>query len=108
MTPLGWIDFFFGGAIGLLKTAFLFWILCFALSVFPLGINKMTLHRSMVFQTYKRLPGYLKPAGLARLRETLKIDSFPAIRPQMLNKGRRREPPREPQEKNNDSAANVI
>jgi membrane protein required for colicin V production len=108
LTPLGWIDHLFGGAIGLLKTVFLFWILCCAFAMFPLGINKMILHRSTIFQTYKKLPGFLKPAGLARLRETLKINPFPAMHPQMREKNRHGKLPWEPREKNADSTANEI
>lgn len=109
LTPLGWIDHLFGGAIGFLKTVFLFWILCFAFAMFPLRIDKMILHRSTVFQIYKKLPGCLKPAGLIRLRKTLNIDPFPAVHPQTPKNGRRGALPwAPPQEKNADSTTNEI
>jgi membrane protein required for colicin V production len=108
LTPLGWIDHLLGGAIGLLKTVFLFWILCFAFAMFPLSMDKIILHRSTVFHIYKKLPEFLKPAGLARLRKTLKIDPFPTMHPHMLNKGHSGERPWGPQERNADSPANVI
>jgi hypothetical protein len=69
----------------------------------------MILHRSTVFQIYKKLPECLKPAGLARLRKTLNIDHFPAVHPQTPKNGRRGALPwAPPQEKNADSTTNEI
>jgi hypothetical protein len=87
LTPLGWIDSLFGGVLGLLKAVILFWMLCLAFTIFPFGIDKLALHRSMVFQTYKKLPGIVKLPGLNKLRETLKIDPLPDLHSRILKKG---------------------
>jgi uncharacterized membrane protein required for colicin V production len=109
LTPFGWIDSFFGGLIGLIKTVIVFWMLCLAFSMFPFTLNKLTLHGSMVFQTYKNLPRSLQLSGLTGLRGLLKPGSVPpAHRPTPPNKRNHESPAGEHEEKNDDSAQNVI
>jgi membrane protein required for colicin V production len=109
LTPLGWIDHLFGGIFGLLKAGFLFWVLCLAFSFFPLGLDKLTLRHSRVYQTYQSLPAFLKPSGLSRLRETLKIGPSPASLHNLRKIGRTgARPAAKPQEKGAESGANEI
>ena len=72
LTPLGWIDYLFGGAIGLTKTVLIFWIICLSLSAFPLSRPKLNVNRSFVFQTYKNLPRSLRLDGITAVRDALK------------------------------------
>jgi membrane protein required for colicin V production len=104
LTPLGWIDSLFGGVIGLLKTFTFFWMLCLGFTLFPFTISKLTLHHSLVFQTYRKLPGCLKLSGLAELRGMLKIDPVPATQHHSLKK----EHAGETLERRGDSTAKVI
>ncbi len=72
LTPLGWVDGFFGGVIGFLKTVLIFWVICLSLAVFPPGSFILRLHRSLVFQTYKKLPPGMKLSGVAGVRNLFK------------------------------------
>jgi membrane protein required for colicin V production len=72
LTPLGWIDGLFGGIIGLTKTILIFWILCLSLSSFPLSRPMLDANRSVLFQTYKRLPSSVKLDGITAMRNRLK------------------------------------
>jgi uncharacterized membrane protein required for colicin V production len=72
LTPLGWIDYFFGGAIGLVKAVFIFWIICLTFASFPGTLKKTKVDHSLVFSTYERLPRTLKNDAILRLRDTLK------------------------------------
>ncbi|MCU0608623.1 MAG: CvpA family protein, partial [Chitinispirillaceae bacterium] len=51
LTPLGWVDYSFGGAIGLCKAVILFWIVCLSLSAFPASRAKLNMNRSTVYLT---------------------------------------------------------
>ncbi len=104
LTPLGWIDSLLGGVIGLLKTFTLFWMLCLGFTLFPFAISKLTLHHSLVYQTYRKLPGCLKMSGLTQLREMLKIDTVPAMQHHPLKK----ENPGELPERSGNTKANAI
>jgi membrane protein required for colicin V production len=72
LTPLGWVDYLFGGALGLTKTLLIFWIICLSLSAFPLSRPKLNVKGSLVFQTYKKLPPYLSLDGISKVRAALK------------------------------------
>jgi membrane protein required for colicin V production len=72
LTPLGWIDSFFGGAIGLAKAAFIFWVICLSCASFPLGKFTREVHHSIVFQMYDKLPPGMKFSGVANLRALFK------------------------------------
>jgi uncharacterized membrane protein required for colicin V production len=72
LTPLGWADYFFGGAIGLAKAVLIFWVICLSLASFPPSKFILGLHRSFVFQTYKKLPPAIKLAGVTKIRALFK------------------------------------
>jgi uncharacterized membrane protein required for colicin V production len=72
LTPLGWFDYLFGGAIGFAKVAIIFWVVCLSCSTFPLAIKRMHLDRSFVFTAYTKLPKSLKFDGIAKFRDSLK------------------------------------
>jgi len=72
LTPLGWADHVFGGAIGLLKAAIIFWVICLSISSFPASAARLHANRSIVYKTYKTLPNALKLEDLLRLRNSLK------------------------------------
>jgi uncharacterized membrane protein required for colicin V production len=72
LTPLGWFDYVFGGAIGLLKVLIIFWVVCLSFSTFPLTIKRMHLTRSTVYTTYTKLPGTLKAGEILRVRNSFK------------------------------------
>jgi uncharacterized membrane protein required for colicin V production len=74
LTPLGWVDFFFGGAIGLVKCALIFWVVCLSLAAVPQSKFILGLQRSMVFQTYKKLPPVIQRAGITKIRSMIKRD----------------------------------
>jgi uncharacterized membrane protein required for colicin V production len=72
LTPLGWVDYFFGGTIGLFKCAFIFWVICLSLASVPPSKFILGLHRSVVFQTYQKLPPVIKRAGITKVRVMFK------------------------------------
>jgi membrane protein required for colicin V production len=72
LTPLGWADYLFGGTIGLLKAAIIFWVVCLSLSSFPASASRLHANRSLVYKTYKQLPGTMKLADMMKLRNSLK------------------------------------
>jgi len=74
LTPLGWIDYLFGGAIGLIKAVFIFWVTCLSFASFPATVKKMKVNNSIVFTAYKKLPPTFKVDALLTLRHSLKKD----------------------------------
>ena len=64
----------FGGTIGLLKAAIIFWVVCLSISSFPAGASQLHANRSFVYKAYKTLPGGLKINHLLKLRNSLKKD----------------------------------
>ena len=72
LTPLGWVDRFFGGTIGFVKTVFIFWVICLSFASFPATLKKMKVNRSIVFTTYKKLPSTLKLDAMLEIRDSLK------------------------------------
>jgi uncharacterized membrane protein required for colicin V production len=72
LTPLGWVDYFFGGAIGLFKAVFIFWVICLSFASFPATMKKMNVNRSHVFTMYKKLPCALKLDAMLRIRDSMK------------------------------------
>ena len=68
LTPLGWADYIFGGVLGLAKAVFIFWVICLSLASFPPNKFIMGLNRSVVFQTYKKLPPAIKAPGIDNMR----------------------------------------
>lgn len=74
LTPLGWVDYIFGGALGFIKTALIFWIVCLSISAFPANRTKSGMTRSVVFKTYQKLPHGIKLDGVTSVRKALKKD----------------------------------
>jgi len=72
LTPLGWVDHIFGGAIGLLKALIIFWVVCLSVSSFPKSADRFHAARSHVYKTYKKLPDALKLVYLTGVRDALK------------------------------------
>jgi membrane protein required for colicin V production len=72
LTPLGWIDYFFGGVIGLVKAMFIFWVICLSFASFPATVNKMKVNNSFVFATYNKLPPALKLDAILQFRNSMK------------------------------------
>jgi len=72
LTPLGWADSFFGGAIGGAKAVLIFWVICLSCASFPPTKFVLNLHRSLVFKTYKKLPPGMKLAGITKMRTLFK------------------------------------
>jgi uncharacterized membrane protein required for colicin V production len=71
LTPLGWVDSIFGGAIGGCKTVLIFWVICLSCAALPPTKFVSEARRSFVFQTYKRLPPSMKLPGLMKTRTRL-------------------------------------
>jgi uncharacterized membrane protein required for colicin V production len=82
LTPLGWVDSIFGGAIGGAKTVLIFWVICLSCAALPPTKFVSNARRSFVFQTYKRLPSAMKLPGLIKARARLMKDRSHAV-PQM-------------------------
>ena len=72
LTPLGWADSVFGGAIGGAKAVLIFWVICLSCASFPPTKYVLNLQRSIVFKTYKKLPPGMKFAGITKLRALFK------------------------------------
>ncbi|MBN1130840.1 MAG: CvpA family protein [Chitinispirillaceae bacterium] len=72
LTPLGWFDYVFGGFIGLVKTAIIFWIVCLSFSTFPVTVKRMHLHRSAVYKTYNVLPAALTMDLMLKKRDEIR------------------------------------
>jgi membrane protein required for colicin V production len=72
LTPLGWIDYAFGGLIGLVKVLIIFWAVCLSFSTFPLAVKRMNLNRSIVYAAYTKLPALMKANEIIKIRESLK------------------------------------
>lgn len=72
LTPLGWIDCFFGGVIGLVKAVFIFWVVCLSFASFPATVKKMKVNNSFVFSTYKKLPPALELDAILKFRDSMK------------------------------------
>ena len=72
LTPLGWIDYLFGGAIGLVKALFIFWVICLSFASFPATVKKMKVNNSIVFAAYKKLPAGVKLDAMLKLRDIAK------------------------------------
>ena len=72
LTPLGWIDYFFGGVIGLSKAVFIFWVACLSFASFPATVKKMNVNNSIVFALYKKLPPVLKLDAMLHIRNSMK------------------------------------
>jgi membrane protein required for colicin V production len=72
LTPLGWVDYFSGGAIGLVKAMFIFWVICLSFASFPATVKKMKVNKSIVFSTYKKIPAALKLGAMLRVRDSFK------------------------------------
>ena len=72
LTPLGWVDQLFGGAIGLVKAMFIFWVVCLSFASFPATVKKMKVNNSFVFATYKRLPSVLKIDAMLQVRDSMR------------------------------------
>ena len=72
LTPLGWIDYAFGGAIGLVKVLVIFWVVCLSFSTFPLAIKRMHLNRSIVYTAYTKLPAVMKASEIIKIRNSFK------------------------------------
>jgi len=72
LTPLGWADSFFGGAIGGAKAVLVFWVICLSCASFPPTKYVLNLQRSIVFKTYKKLPPGMKLAGITKMRTLFK------------------------------------
>lgn len=72
LTPLGWLDYIFGGAIGFSKVVIIFWVVCLSFSTFPLTIKRMHLKKSVVYATYTRLPEHLKFDGMVKIRDSFR------------------------------------
>ena len=79
LTPLGWVDSLFGGAIGGAKTVLVFWVICLSCASLPPTKFASGLHGSFVFQTYKKLPPAVKLPALVKMRAQLKKDVIPAM-----------------------------
>lgn len=77
LTPLGWVDSFFGGAIGLAKAVFIFWVICLSCASFPLGKFTREVRHSIVFQMYDKLPPRMKLSGVSNLRALFKKNIVP-------------------------------
>jgi uncharacterized membrane protein required for colicin V production len=75
LTPLGWVDSVFGGAIGGAKAVLIFWVICLSLSSFPQSKFAGGVHHSIVFQTYKKLPPAVKLSGLMKKRARFKKEA---------------------------------
>jgi uncharacterized membrane protein required for colicin V production len=72
LTPLGWADYLFGGAIGFLKVAIIFWVVCLSIASLPASAARLQANRSLVYKTYKQLPNPLKIDHLLKMRKSLK------------------------------------
>jgi uncharacterized membrane protein required for colicin V production len=72
LTPLGWFDYIFGGAIGLAKVMIIFWVVCLSFSTFPATAKRIHLDRSAVYKTFRSLPAGLKIDGMIKVRNSLK------------------------------------
>jgi len=72
LTPLGWFDYIFGGAIGFAKVIIIFWVICLSFSTFPLTVKRMHLGRSTVYATYAHLPAALKADEIVKVRNVFK------------------------------------
>jgi membrane protein required for colicin V production len=72
LTPLGWVDYLFGGAIGLAKAVFIFWVICLSFASFPATVKKMKVNKSIVFSTYNKIPSTLKLDAMLQVRDSIK------------------------------------
>lgn len=72
LTPLGWVDQLFGGAIGLVKAMFIFWVVCLSFASFPATVKKMKVNKSIIFSTYKKIPLALKLDAMLQVRDSIK------------------------------------
>jgi membrane protein required for colicin V production len=72
LTPLGWIDYLFGGIIGFIKAVFIFWVICLSFASFPATVKKMNVNRSFIFSMYKKLPPVLKLDAILNIRDSMK------------------------------------
>ena len=72
LTPLGWADSVFGGVLGLAKAVLIVWVICLSLSSFPQNRFVLNQRRSLVFETYKKLPPGMKLSGITGARNLFK------------------------------------
>ena len=79
LTPLGWVDSFFGGVLGGAKAVFIFWVVCLSCASLPPTKFARGLHGSFIFQMYKKLPPAAKLPALVKMRARFKKDSSPAV-----------------------------
>ena len=72
LTPLGWVDSVFGGAIGGVKTVMIFWVICLTVASLPQSKYTGGARRSFVYRTYEELPRTVKLSGLMKTRARFK------------------------------------
>jgi membrane protein required for colicin V production len=72
LTPLGWVDQLFGGAIGFAKAVFIFWVVCLSFASFPATVKKMKVNKSIIFSTYKKIPPALRLDAMLQVRDSIK------------------------------------
>lgn len=72
LTPLGWADSVVGGVLGLAKAVLIVWVICLSVSTFPQNRFVLNQRRSLVFETYNKLPPGMKLSGITGARTLFK------------------------------------